>query len=444
MRKVLYLGSCVLALSGLSVAQANPDRPNGLDTSFGNNGFVLEDFGSSDHWFHPTPEAARVQVDGKIVVAGTFDSGSNSHFFLLRYLQDGTRDWAFGNQGLATYFQFEPNDGPEYRDLLTQPDGKIILLGSGVWYSYLLRLLPNGQPDETFGTHGLARFGSQQASIQQTDSLALQSDGKILFSKATSVEHHDYQVQVYRLNTDGSLDTQFGENGRTILPGQWSLDTALTIQADGKILLASTYSTPKSKFAIARLDETGKLDDEFGNAGIALTQVAGYANQITVAPDGKLIVAGSCDNTEDAELTTHGCMARFDENGSVDKTFGKAGLVLASVEGRSNPYGASLKIATDGEIFLSQSLWPIDATNGKQNYSYFTIMRFSPNGSKDITYGHNGAIVHKVHGFDWQAASADLQNDGSIIATGMDPTEAGTAPAWRFATIRVCPNGNCQ
>ena len=142
-----------------------------LDTSFGGDG-------RSDA---PTPPAgfaltamfeATRQPDGKIVAIGwAVENGNYNHQFAAaaRYNADGTVDTDFGTDGLAVLeatwpssscSSSDPNTRLRPNQLVVQPDGKILIVGSHHWCGTTkvaaMRLLPNGTWDPAFGTDGLS------------------------------------------------------------------------------------------------------------------------------------------------------------------------------------------------------------------------------------------------------------------------------------------------
>ena len=72
----LFLVAACIFTSGIATAQ-----PGSLDNTFGTGGKVTTDFGSSDDEGY----SVVIQGDGKILVAGWSDNGSNEDFALVRY-----------------------------------------------------------------------------------------------------------------------------------------------------------------------------------------------------------------------------------------------------------------------------------------------------------------------------------------------------------------------
>ena len=119
-----------------------------------------------------------VQPDGKILIAG----GQGATSILLRINPDGSFDPSFANNGLYR----EPN-GQEYaqmRQIILQPDGKIVVGSSQLRRISVTRLLPNGAPDYSFNING--QFTHVPATdfvgsdfFAATLKFALMPDGKI-------------------------------------------------------------------------------------------------------------------------------------------------------------------------------------------------------------------------------------------------------------------------
>ena len=121
----------------------------------------------------------------------------------------------------------------------------------------ILSLNSNGTVDSSFGVG----TGRSRAAInelpQGANALAVQPDGKILVAGPGGGN-----FGVGRVKTDGFYDPSFGPNGN----GQVAVDfggndvaTAMTLQPDGKILVAGTDG---DGFAVARLMPNGSPRSE--------------------------------------------------------------------------------------------------------------------------------------------------------------------------------------
>jgi uncharacterized delta-60 repeat protein len=225
-----------------AIERLNPD--GSLDGSFGAGGKVTLDFGTS------ADEAVGVvvQPDGKVVVAGNARGPTLQAqwaFALGRLNPDGSLDGSFGAGGEVTT-RFAPN-GEFASGLALQGDGKILVSGSATdGSSSLVRYLPDGSLDATFGTGGQVQTPSFVAA-----GLALQADGKAVVAGARSINGTTSNFALARFLLDGTLDPGFGTGGvvTTDLGTASASASTVIVQADGtgeKLLAAGTFFAPNS------------------------------------------------------------------------------------------------------------------------------------------------------------------------------------------------------
>ncbi|MCP4127705.1 MAG: hypothetical protein GY753_11655, partial [Gammaproteobacteria bacterium] len=196
-----------------------------------------------------------IQSDGKIVITGFSDNGSDDDFAVARYLSDGTPDTGFGTGGIVTTPIGSGDDAGGFGAV--QSDGKIVVGG----YSYngsdndfaVVRYNSDGLLDTSFGTGGKVTtpVGSSNDSGYAT---RIQPDGKIVVT-GESYNGSDYDIAVIRYNTDGSPDTSFGSGGivTTDIENSGNSGYAAAIQSDGNIVVAGySYDGGFKYFAVAR------------------------------------------------------------------------------------------------------------------------------------------------------------------------------------------------
>jgi uncharacterized delta-60 repeat protein len=234
----------------VALARYNPD--GSLDTTFGNAGTVVNDFGQG---LESYALQLLIQPDGKLVIAGE----SAYRFLVARYNSDGTLDAGFGNGGYALG-NFSDN-WDHGRDAVLQPDGKIIVVGSAAANYYapydsfaIARFNSDGSLDQSFGN------GGKVLMVDEGDlnAVALQNDGKLIVLGAENSTNSPFVL--LRFRADGSLDTTFGNDGtgtvRTSFGGAATSGVALAFQADGKLLAAGLTSSDiyfkNADFALAR------------------------------------------------------------------------------------------------------------------------------------------------------------------------------------------------
>ena len=273
------------------VARFLPDGT--LDETFGTGGRVVTNFD-----FMENITGVAIQSDGKIVVGGdqTIDQFGNSNGFLLaRYNKNGTLDSSFGNnEGYAIYYE----RGSYAKDLLLQPDGKIVMGGEQLPDEFIVtRYLPNGLLDESFGNGGrvLTRFPNARSGVSIT-SITLDEKGRIA---VTGNLNYNQAVEIVRYLPNGSLDNSFDEDGKLELPTNGLSFTgiqsnSILAQPGNKLVVTSLASG----LILTGLNENGSLDASFGTdkGQTAVTDNIGYNIEYLKAvmqPDGRIVVAGT-------------------------------------------------------------------------------------------------------------------------------------------------------
>jgi uncharacterized delta-60 repeat protein len=144
-----------------------------------------------------------------------------------------------------------------------------------------------------------------------------------------------------RYMADGGLDNSFDGDGKVVLTTPTSSISGLALQRDGKIVSAGGSS-------VTRFNSNGSLDTSFGSGGNAVPsfQPQGFAAAVAVQPDGKIVAGGS------RGFPNNFALARFQQGGSLDMTFGSGGMVETDL-GAGDDVGWDLGIAPDGKIVLA-------------------------------------------------------------------------------------------
>jgi len=180
-----------------------------LDTTFGTNGVVTYEGGEGNDGFRDIA----IQTDGKIVVSGYTKLAAAFDVLTARYNSDGTLDGAFGTDGVAIYDGGHKNAGA--RGVAIQSDGKIVVSGgndNGTDLDVLvLRYNSDGTPDNAFGTNGVVSYDSGNGD-DNGRRLAIQGGNKIVVTGNTP-NGTDGDVLILRYNVNGTADDTFGSNG---------------------------------------------------------------------------------------------------------------------------------------------------------------------------------------------------------------------------------------
>ena len=230
----------------------------------------------------------------------------------------------------------------------------------------------SAQLDPTFGTGG--RTQRIVPNNQSTVGSFLLADGKILLV-VFNLQPGDDTYSLVRYNADGTLDTNFGVNGETVLQIPFTgeccgLTTrwihSVILQPDGKIVAAGQEA---GSTLVVRLNQDGTPDSSFSGDGVDRRDLdASRRDEVTVVsyrPDGKLILVGR----NPLELF----LMRYEANGNLDPTYGnEGGIRRYTMQTSSNP---SAGFQSDEKVVVSTGT----QTTGR-------IRRFNADGSLDNTF----------------------------------------------------------
>jgi uncharacterized delta-60 repeat protein len=259
----------------------------------------------------------------------------------------GLLDPSFGTNGrVNSTFDFA------MRAAAIQADGKIVVIGHNTSL-YVARYNADGTKDLTFGSLGRVAFSLAGSSIQAWSVAIDPTNGKIVASCDRAFEDG---VVIYRLNSDGSLDTGFaGGHIIVTVPNTVGWPTSTVIRPDHSILIEATQNPFLNPVTVAfQVLDTGILDTSFGTGGFKFFSVSTSYNSLLLA-DGKSLVSGS------------GFISRLNANGSVDTSFGTAGTIPNS--------GGPIGFAPGGKII---------GVGIVSNRPY--LRRYNADGSIDATY----------------------------------------------------------
>jgi uncharacterized delta-60 repeat protein len=429
----------------IDFALARYNMDGSLDNNFGVNGKQTTDIlNYADYAF-----AIAIQSDYKIVVAGQASDNlsNNDDFAIARYDTYGNLDPSFDGDGKQTT-DFTNGGYDRALSLAIQTDGKIIAagqVGNNATNNFdfgLARYTPGGALDASFGTGGKQItdfFGGQDYAL----GLAIQSDGKIVAIGEAYNTNRNTDFALVRYNTNGTLDNRFDRDGK--LTGYYAAGlgyfTAMAIQSDGKIIVAgAAYNANyNGDFALARFNTDGTLDKTFNRTGKQTTDFSGnddYVRAIVIQPDGKIVAAGvtSMPKPSDPEsYLADFALARYNSNGSIDNKFNRNGKQTTDFFGEIDE-AYSIAIQSDGKIVVGGH-----ALNTNGNRFDFGLARYNSNGSLDGTFGTGGKQTTDFTGYDDNAYALAIQSDGKIVVAGM---AYNYNSYYDFALARYTTNGS--
>lgn len=262
-----------------------------------------------------------------------------------------------------------PNNLVCIQDFIVQPNGKIIVSGNfssvngNTNKRFIVRLNEDGGIDNTFSLSGTNSFSNRGIT-----KLVLQADGKIVFI-ADSGPLGSYNKNIYRLNSNGALDTTF-----SITPAI-HFGTA-EIQADGKFIVSHTPTTNAIENNVSRLNSDGSFDTSFTTLIVSMNiGYTPYIKKIFLQNDGKILIGGRFTG---ASATSRKDLVRLNNDGSLDTSF-----QVGSGFYQSSYYDDSIvniMQQEDGKILASGYFVSYNGVNCKN------IVRLNIDGSLDSTF----------------------------------------------------------
>ncbi len=327
--------------------------------------------------------AIGVQADSKVIFAGDFNRINGvPRVSIARVNADGSLDTTF-NPGTGF--------NGTISKIVVQSDGKILVGGDIFSYNGtprrgIARLNADGSLDTNFNPI------TPSNTFLTVNTIALQSDGKILIGGTFNSVNGQTRTSIARLNADGSLDTSFNPTfGNATI-------RSIVVQSDGKIMVGGFFSGVNgfSRTNLVRLNADGSLDSSFNTGNIS------EVRQIEVQTDGRYLIL---TNT----------IVRLNNNGATDSTF---------VSPTFNDTLNQFLVQPDGSILVGGRFTAIN------NVSRSNIARLQPNGALDIGFlpsGANGAVRTIVR-----------QSDGQILVGG-DFSIIGGVTRLSIARLNVSP-----
>ncbi|MCA9591450.1 MAG: hypothetical protein KC657_39415, partial [Myxococcales bacterium] len=222
----------------------------------------------------------------------------------------------------------------------------------------------------------------------------------------------------------GTLDPTFGNGGMVVLayPNETANAKAVVVQPDGRIVVGGEKTSTAEGFALVRLLANGTLDTTFGTGGLVETKVGNTSHvlrALALQPDGKILAAGY---TRFVGQNFDFAVLRYASDGTLDPTFGTAGIVLTDFTTRTDQ-AMAMALMADGRILVAGQTLSDDLTVAEMAFA-----RYNPDGSLDTTFGSGGRATVDVRGTPDQARGIVPLPGGKILAAGTsrDPAVSRT------------------
>jgi uncharacterized delta-60 repeat protein len=342
------------------------------------------------------------------------EAGEASPFVLVRLQADGSVDPTLDVSSVDP----KVRAGYPLEQLAVEADGRIVLCGR---WGRVLRLLPDGRPDPSFGEGGAERpVPLKDLTIT---GMVLRPGGGVILGGYTSSHEGPLDLVLAALTGDtGALDPTVGGGSGFVVLDSGVPDEGhdLTTLAGGDVLLAGqSGQSERASLMAARFEPAGSLDPSFGNNGLLITSplrlAVDEATAVAPGPMGTIVAGG--------RAARRAVVARYRPDGRLDRRFGEQGLVLASklgfAEGGSRL--SDLLRLPGGDVLASVV-----------SREKTAVVALRPSGAPDLRFGRGGVIDSSRFG-----AVTDLarSSGGSVLVAGM------TAKRCRPLVERFGPDG---
>jgi uncharacterized delta-60 repeat protein len=368
------------------------------------------------------------------VVVGSLVVGAS-----LPAVAAGRLDRTFSGDGKATTNFTRGIDGAEA--VAVQPDGKIVAVGLAAGRGgrfALVRYATDGSLDTSFGGDGRVVTDFTAAS-DEAFAVAIAPDGKIVVAGGIArftPSGSRGRFALARYLPNGHRDTSFGGDGRVTTDFSPGEDRAEGVAIrGGKILAVGSASfgcTSCARFALARYDDDGSLDTSFGGDGKVTTgfRLGGNGHDVAIGAQGKIVVAGG-----DSEVTRF-LVARYLPNGHLDASFSDDGKVRTHV-GRGEQSATGVAIQANGRIVVAGYADMPHEFGDRFGPGRFAVVRYRVDGSLDGAWSRDGLAKTRFDGKHSAAEDVAIQGDGKVVAVGHVGGFGG-----RFALVRYGAHGS--
>jgi uncharacterized delta-60 repeat protein len=365
-------------------------RPGELDTTFASGGYF--DYQPDGNC---TADAVVALPDGRFIVIG---QALTSNMLVARFSPAGEIDNSFGPSGNG---RLVVNRGFGRVNAILLSDGKVLVAYDENNLINLIKILPNGTIDPSWGANG---YLPTQLSPGNNTPLALDANGSILVGG----DYYDEVLRsskaaILRITPAGAIDTTFADGRVEIvfggLMGQEGPSgvEALTVQRNGNIVavggfyaLPDTLPDGKDQFFAFRVQSNGQPDGSFGVGGAQRTkfgtnEFGNYESAQSVvvqqqgANAGKVVSMGYY--RQEASLPYLLGIARYTVSGNLDTTFHGSGKGTHNLPNNDEDMPGDILLEPDDGMLVQ-----IDSYGATR----FMVARLTANGALDTTWGSAG------------------------------------------------------
>ena len=168
-------------------------------------------------------------------------------------------------------------------------------------------------------------------------------------------------VVIIKTNADGIIDQNFGTNGKVDVPENYCLSgyTGLKITNENKILLLGSLYEGNPEVVLRRFNEDGSVDKTFGDNGIMnLSSLTGayfpiFIRSVNLENDNFMLIAVTEYIIDDHWIAVKSYISKYNYDGELDESFGENGKAYLTDNNMFNIHPRAIKILNDQSILIA-------------------------------------------------------------------------------------------
>jgi uncharacterized delta-60 repeat protein len=387
---------CSLALLlSTSVSQAQSGT---LDTNFGDEGVMSTGVVAASEY----GRSLALQSDGSIIMAGYTRGGGDSTAWLMRYLPDGVIDDSFGLNGVRVLDISEGDD--RALDVFVNGQNEIFVTGAtrvdGVLQLFIGKLHPSGELDTDYGVNGFVVLSSLTGGagrvVRQFPNGKVVAAGTISGAPGMVLTSPDGLAPTIRLG--------FGT-----VPHMDQVLRDMSLVSSNDLVYVGDGALDSRQILVYKRDTILTTVDSFGTNGIVVLDPSlrdERGTSVAVDMAGRILVGGNATDSTGSDIL----LIRLMPDGSLDNSFGTNGVVMDDF-GIGGPEVQHVLVQPDGRIVVLVYKMTLGPTP-------IHLFRFLENGDLDPGFGDNGHGTVSIAPNRFETRSMLVVDSCQVLVTG--------------------------
>jgi uncharacterized delta-60 repeat protein len=401
--------------------------PGALDTSFNTDGLAIHTGAAGGN--HDYAYAFYVNDDGEIFVAGSSRNTSYEHEMAAWKLDsNGDADTSFASDGSVTYIGAGGGDSDHAVGIVEDSQGRVVIVGdvqnanNSGYYTAVWRYTSAGALDTSFSGDGLFVSDSvAQTTIRPYD-VVVDGDDKIY-----ALVKYTGGMSIWKFNTNGTLDTSFDSDGIMVSKGLGTTEAYgydIEIDSEDRLVVGGrSYNTSQSRWepTVWRVETDGSLDTSFSGNGVASYFVPSAADNyqwVSAVAIGTGDIIGAVGRAVYSGSGGDAFFLMFEEDGDLDTSFSSDGVALSGYTTSEKPWTQGFGVDFDE----NGNLVAVGRGYESGQMQYIHLWRFLSDGSLDEDFGTNGIALEETGsisgGGPAEKHSLMINSDGEILTAG--------------------------